>query len=117
MAKDLYCWRCRAPRPMLDEGEWALMDPALSEAATRIKRYRQEHDVSLPVALPVAAKDAFDLYERMTGYRETSLETIRHHRASLYGPPCARCGKPLRTPHASFCAACGQVHEPLSPPP
>lgn len=102
---------------MLDEDEWALMEPALSEAAARIKRYRQEHDADLRTALPVAAKDAFDLYERLTGRRETSLDTIRHHRAALYGPPCVHCGKPLRTPRASLCAACGHARSPAHRPP
>ena len=28
-------------------------------------------------------------------------------RASLYGRPCEACGRPYRTPQASYCAECG----------
>jgi len=46
-------------------------------------------------------------YELFTGIRERRLAVISHHRTDLYGPPCSRCDKPLRTPHARWCAACG----------
>jgi hypothetical protein len=48
-----------------------------------------------------------DYYFDITGYRETEPAAIMHHRISQYGPPCENCGKPYRTPEASFCAACG----------
>jgi hypothetical protein len=35
---------------------------------------------------------------------------VEHVRADALrppGPPCARCGTPLRTPRAKLCAACG----------
>lgn len=48
-----------------------------------------------------------DLYEEMTGMKETNHNAIMHHRISLYGPPCEDCGKPLRTSEAAFCAAYG----------
>ncbi len=48
-----------------------------------------------------------DEYERITGFRETNINAIYHHRASMYGPPCGNCGKPLRTPVAKFCGPCG----------
>jgi len=36
-------------------------------------------------------------YERITGFRETNPNAIYDHVLSMYGPPCAKCGKPLRT--------------------
>jgi hypothetical protein len=45
-------------------------------------------------------------YERITGFRETNPNAIYHHVLSMYGPPCAKCGKPLRTPRAKICGAC-----------
>ena len=46
-------------------------------------------------------------YERITGFHETNPNEVRHHRLSLYGPPCSNCKKPNRSPKARFCAACG----------
>jgi hypothetical protein len=45
-------------------------------------------------------------YERITGFHETNINAFYHHVASLYGPPCQNCGKPLRTPRAKVCGAC-----------
>ena len=90
MARELYCWRCGVEMPMLDEEEWARIGPLLSGAVD-----------------PVTRQAALDLYEEMTGLRETNINAIWHHRIADYGPPCTQCGKPLRSPRASFCAACG----------
>lgn len=46
-----------------------------------------------------------DAHERVTGSRDSTA--FVHHRLSNYGPPCVVCGKPLRTPKATYCAACG----------
>ena len=52
-------------------------------------------------------KELLDFYYFITGEIETEPNAIMHHRIAQYGPPCENCGKPYRTPKASFCAACG----------
>ena len=101
----LYCWRCRCEIPMLDELEYAsFIDEVFLQPS------RLSNDCAPEQAYHIrqqARSSALDLYFRLTGVRETNVNAIYHHRLSLYGPPCAWCGKPLRTPKAKFCAACG----------
>ncbi|MGH8080403.1 MAG: hypothetical protein ACREP7_07500 [Lysobacter sp.] len=112
MAQDLYCWRCDTILPMLTEAEWELMSVALSQGISDTKRYRQTHEVSLAEARKQAfGQSALELYRRMTGMQETNVNAIWHHRLSIYGPPCAHCGKPLRTDRAKLCAACGTMRD------
>lgn len=95
---------------MLDDAEWELLAPHLGNAIEQLKEYRQRTGASLAQARSVAfGQAALALYAQMTGFEETNLDALHHHRRSLYGPDCAACGKPLRTPQASFCAACGAV--------
>lgn len=93
---------------MLDEHEWSLMEPALNQSILDVQRYRAEHAVSLADAKDqTLGATALRLYRDLTGFPETNHNAIWHHRVSLYGPPCVACGKPLRTPRATLCAACG----------
>lgn len=96
---------------MLTEEEWALMQPVLFQSLEQIRHYRAESGSSLPEALDTVSKGekrlpALALFEKLTGMNETNVNAIWHHRASLYGPDCAECGKPLRTPKARWCAYC-----------
>lgn len=110
MARDLYCWRCDMVIPMLDEPEWKLVEPLLGNRVAELQQYRQRHGLSLAEAKDrVLGLSALDKYRELTGFDETNVNALYHHRASLYGPPCTTCGKPLRTPRASFCAAYGAV--------
>jgi hypothetical protein len=94
--------------PMLDEHEWELIHPLLQDAIQDIKRYREAHGVSIAEAKEKGyGLAALALYRSLTGFAETNPDAIWHHRLSLFGPPCAGCGKPLRTPQARMCAACG----------
>jgi hypothetical protein len=94
--------------PMLDEAEWALVAPLLSMAIQDVKDYRDQHGVSLVEARNKAlGVSALAKYHAITGFVETNVNVLWHHRASLYGKPCSACGRPLRTPNAAFCAACG----------
>ena len=108
MAKDTYCWRCDKVIPMLTDQEWAIMEPALTQAIADVQTYRTAQNVSLGEAMTHGlGKTALAVYQELTGFAETNPDAIWHHRISIYGPPCHSCGKPLRTPQATFCAACG----------
>jgi len=104
----MYCWRCEAEMPMLDEEEFATIDELYRQCMTATKDFRREHDLPLEeVDLAERFRPVREAYERLTGFSEMNHNAIMHHRISIYGPPCPRCGKPLRTPRAKLCAACG----------
>ena len=51
-------------------------------------------------------------FERITGEKvNCSFDHLLKHRISLYGKLCIKCGKPLRTSKAIFCANCGHINE------
>ena len=87
--KTQWCWRCKAEVPMLDEDEFARVTSHASKADR--------------------GKALLDEYNEITGFGETNWNVVWHHRISIYGPPCLRCGKVLRTPVASKCFECGLV--------
>jgi hypothetical protein len=87
-----FCWRCQMEVPMLTDAErnvvWTALANKTVSSSERTAKFLAE-------------------YERLTGFKETNPNAVHHHVASQYGPPCRECGKPFRTPKASFCAACG----------
>ncbi|WP_225308616.1 hypothetical protein [Hypericibacter terrae] len=108
MAKTLYCWRCRTDVPMLDEQEWEEVSTLLQKGLENAKEYRRLQDAPLhQVPKPIFDAGALDRYFEITGFRETDIDALRHHRLVLFGPPCAACGKPLRTSQAKLCTECG----------
>jgi hypothetical protein len=82
--------------PMLDEEEFAIASKLYSDAFKKSGRPLKDR-----------FKPLLEYYESVTGFKETVPNAIMHHRISEHGPPCENCGKPYRTPKASFCAACG----------
>ena len=93
---------------MLDEHEWQVILPDLTAGMQQIKDHRRRHNLPIQEAKdPVYGGGALEHYFQLTGYRETKVEALWHHRLAKHGPPCRGCGKPLRTPRAAFCAACG----------
>ena len=98
--KILYCWRCKMEVPMLDEEEFAIAYRLYGEAFRTLGKTRAER-----------FKKLLDYYFETTGFKETEPNAIMHHRIAQYGPPCENCGKPYRTPKASFCASCDNKRE------
>jgi hypothetical protein len=91
-----WCGRCGMDVPMVDEDEFASLWAKFQSAP-----------------LPEKRQVLLDEYERLTGYKETIFTAVFHHRICMYGPPCPKCGKVLRTPIAYKCFECGHVvHEP-----
>ena len=93
---------------MLGDQEWLEFAGPLGNIIGLIKKVRAEQGLSLPDALNVAGLEALNRYRELTGYAETNVNALWHHRLSLFGPPCSSCGKPLRTPQAKHCAECGE---------
>jgi hypothetical protein len=95
--------------PMVDEDEWAEIHPLIRSFVIDTLIYMLAHRVTwLEAKRLVIGRRALNRYFDITGFRETNINAIWHHRSSIYGPPCRSCGKPLRTPKARFCAACGE---------
>ena len=92
---------------MLDEEEFAEISTLHSAGTLSVKRYREKMDVTLK-DVPKAELFAplLSRYKEITGYTETNPNAVMHHRLSLYGPPCTKCGKPLRTPGSKLCGSC-----------
>lgn len=93
---------------MLDEAEWAILDPHLTESLREIKRHREENGSTIEEARAAGfGQAALDCYFQLTSYRETDPDALWRYRRSAYGPLCTSCEKPLRTPAATHCAECG----------
>lgn len=92
---------------MLDEVEWAEVSAAITLSYQLVKARRASENVTVErVAVADYFTPVLDVYEKLTGFRESNHLAIMHHRISLFGPPCSACGKPLRSPQARWCAAC-----------
>lgn len=90
MPVDRYCWRCKLMVPMLTDEEH---ENVLAKANGDSE------------ALSLAIKE-------ITGRYETSPYALFHHVSRFFGPDCQNCGRPLRTPKASYCAECGHYKLP-----
>jgi hypothetical protein len=108
--KMMWCWRCKMHVPMLDEEEFVVVSNLFSQGMSATKEFREKHNIPLSgVPIEERFRPMREAYKQITGVDEPNYNAIMHHRISIYGPPCGRCGKPLRTPRASFCVACGKI--------
>jgi hypothetical protein len=98
---------------MLKGEESHLVDKARHEAMAAVEAEAQRLGRPLPPPLELTSlmarrlRPMLEMYRLLTGFEETNPNAVFHHVAELYGPPCPQCRKPLRTPAARFCAACG----------
>ena len=83
---------------MLDEEEYAI---AYNLYGDGIKKWKETG------SRQTGFKALLDYYKSVTGEEETEPNAIMHHRVAQYGPPCENCGKPYRTPQATYCPSCG----------
>jgi hypothetical protein len=97
--KTMFCWRCNSDMPMLDEREFDLVRSAA--------RGGVGSQAGSAVAVASVQRPVLELFREITGFAESNPNAVWHHRLALYGPPCSACGKPLRSPRATVCAACG----------
>ena len=93
--------------PMLDEDEFDKIARLYSEAMNGVKRFRETSGADLKhPSIDDIYRPVREYCEQLTGMKESNQNAIIHHRLALYGPPCKRCGKPLRTPNARVCGSC-----------
>ncbi|HEU4323727.1 MAG TPA: hypothetical protein VFS21_11310 [Roseiflexaceae bacterium] len=102
----MWCWRCQQDMPMLDEEEFALVARVLQECLSSGRRSAGQGERHIRRSVDDIFEPVRKEYERITGMADCHHNAVMHHRISIYGPPCAVCGKPLRTPQANWCAAC-----------
>jgi hypothetical protein len=108
----MWCWRCQMEIPMLDEQEYEAVIYLWRNAIPMAKEFKQKQNPPIEkLSFDEIFRPMREKYKEITGFEETNHIAIMHHRISMYGEPCENCGKPLRTPRASFCAACGKTVE------
>src|SRR5262245_9185753 len=105
----VYCWRCGIEVPMFDESEYRVIYDHWVRAVRIVKEQARFQPVAdRRVFIMARYRPLFDAYTQITGKDEVfEPSSILHHRIAVLGPPCSDCGKPLRTPRAKYCAACG----------
>ena len=95
------------------EEEYLVFGKARSEGMPAVVAEAQRLGLPLLPPLELTSPAArhlrpmLEMYRLLTGFAETNPNAVFHHIVELYGLPCPQCHKPLRTPVARFCAACG----------
>jgi hypothetical protein len=92
---------------MLDDDEYAEVFKLYGEAMKATKEFRQRWNIPLENAsIEQRFQPVRTHYERLTGMKDCHENVILHHKLSLYGLPCKKCQRPLRTPRAKLCGSC-----------
>jgi hypothetical protein len=107
MAELHYCWRCATTVPMLDENEWLELAPLMYRTLANSGRREPERAEARTTEPDGSYAAARAKYRELTGFDEPQVAAIWHHQLRLFGPPCANCGRLLRTANARYCSGCG----------
>jgi hypothetical protein len=92
---------------MLDEEEFTEIFKLYGQCMKSTKEFPQLWNIPLEhVSIEERFKPVRERYEQLTGMKNCHQTATMHHRISMYGPPCRRCEKPLRTPAAKLCGSC-----------
>jgi hypothetical protein len=87
LAKTLYCWRCKADFPMLEEHERADIAPLLDEIIFNIQEYSRIHLAPLHEAIEkIFFQDALERYFEITGFRAIRRERHSPSQIDSDGP-------------------------------
>jgi hypothetical protein len=98
---------------MMDEDEFARVYATYLDGIRTIQAIRERDDVSLaesPVReMAARVRREYEALGGTPGFGDPGddVHHVLKHRLADYGPLCTACGRPLRTPEASLCAACG----------
>ena len=105
---------------MLEAAEFALVQQAREAGMAVVEREARRRKRVLNLTPPDGLiarhhQPVLEMYRLLTGFAETNVNAVWHHVADQYGPPCPQCHKPLRTPQARFCVACGFGQKDVTP--
>lgn len=97
---------------MLEPEESKLIQKAQEGGMHVVEAEARQRGQTLPPAIELTSVERrfqpmLEMYRLLTGFTETNPNAVMHHKVEQYGLPCPQCTKPLRTPEARFCAACG----------
>jgi hypothetical protein len=109
MARTAYSFRLQREVPLLNEAEWAQLEPLRVGFVQAVKDYSQatgrplqEARETMPLRTP-----AIEKYLELTGVLLDHPDQLFAIRMRDYGAPCPQCHRPFRTPKAKLCADCG----------
>lgn len=97
---------------MLAEDEYQEISDAIRRGVALVQSRMVKEDRRMNKGdEPYLYREVADRYLSITGFDDVDHREILRHRLILLGPPCANCGKELRTPLARKCVECGWVKE------
>lgn len=102
----VYCWRCGRFVRALSEWQYMMYDAQFAAAKRSLNEALDRGELDEARRSEIL-RPLREECRRLSGEEGLEPSHLYKHRAILYGPPCRRCGRNLRTPQAGRCMACG----------